>query len=371
MSPVEIRPAEQIPDVEHVTVLRDQAAFCAWPYNCGFWRFPGDELLLAFDRAPCDYSSAAQAGHGRVSHDAERVLARSFDGGHTWNPEHMVTLWRRAEIYDLLINRRQELPPHPPMDFTDPQFCMMSGFGCARRGHPGLTCLQKSLDRGRTWTPPQMLPTHRFCALYAKDFHLALPDGRILLFASASYGEKWGYDAFPIVYASTDQGLSWHLESFIHQGNPHYTMAYPCAVITPGGTILVAIRCQVGSALSCWTEIHASEDGGLTWSFRSRANGHGAPGQILCLADGRILCVYSYRCAPFGVRLRVSADEGQSWGREWVLRDDGGSWDLGYPRVVALDDGRVVTAYYFNDRDDPIQAEGGVRYIAASIFAVP
>ena len=51
------------------------------------------------------------------------------------------------------------------------------------------------------------------------------------------------------------------------------------------------------------------------------------------MRDGRIACVYGYRLPPFGLRARLSEDGGRTWGREIVLRDDGGSWDLGYPRV--------------------------------------
>jgi len=47
-----------------------------------------------------------------------------------------------------------------------------------------------------------------------------------------------------------------------------------------------------------------------------------------------------------------------------VLRDDGGSPDLGYPRSVVRSDGAVVTIYYWNDRPDG----DGERYIAATIW---
>jgi len=32
--------------------------------------------------------------------------------------------------------------------------------------------------------------------------------------------------------------------------------------------------------------------------------------------------------------------------------------------------GALVTTYYFNTKDDPIQYEGGVRHIAASIWQI-
>ena len=41
-----------------------------------------------------------------------------------------------------------------------------------------------------------------------------------------------------------------------------------------------------------------------------------------------------------------------------------------WPEVFASDDGKVGVLYYFNSRDDPVQANGGVRRIARSIFPV-
>ena len=86
------------------------------------------------------------------------------------------------------------------------------------------------------------------------------------------------------------------------------------------------------------------------------------------MADGRIACVYGYRLPPFGLRARLSEDGGKTWGRELILRDDGGSWDLGYPRVTECAPGKLLTVYYMNRKDDPIQQNGGVRHIAQTIF---
>jgi hypothetical protein len=51
-----------------------------------------------------------------------------------------------------------------------------------------------------------------------------------------------------------------------------------------------------------------------------------------------------------------------------VLRDDGGSWDLGYPRVIEHAAGRLLCVYYMNLKNDPIQLNGGVRHIAQTVF---
>jgi hypothetical protein len=80
------------------------------------------------------------------------------------------------------------------------------------------------------------------------------------------------------------------------------------------------------------------------------------------LKDGRLALTYGYRSAPYGIRARLSADAGRSWGGEIMLRQDGGAWDLGYTRTVQRPDGMLVTVYYFNDKPDQ------ERYIAATIW---
>jgi hypothetical protein len=83
---------------------------------------------------------------------------------------------------------------------------------------------------------------------------------------------------------------------------------------------------------------------------------------MIRLKDGRIALTYGYRLEPYGIRAQISADSGRTWTQPIILRDDGVEWDLGYPRTVQRTDGKIVTAYYFNDKT---QKE---RYIAATIW---
>ena len=57
------------------------------------------------------------------------------------------------------------------------------------------------------------------------------------------------------------------------------------------------------------------------------------------LKDGRLALTYGFRHAPYGIRARLSEDKGKTWSPEIILRDDGGNWDLGYPRTIQRDDG--------------------------------
>nr|WP_241768369.1 sialidase family protein [Haloferax sp. ATB1] len=167
------------------------------------------------------------------------------------------------------------------------------------------------------------------------------------------------------MYASFDGGQNW---SFLSQidGSEKYRMLCPSPVLLDDGTLVAAVRCKI--SVDCeWTEIYRSTDDGRNWSFVSRVNDLGAPSKLLAY-DGSLVCIYGYRHPPYGIRARVSHDDGATWSREWILRDDGANYDLGYPRAAVLDDGTILATYYFNKRDDDVAVDGGPRHIAATRF---
>jgi hypothetical protein len=90
--------------------------------------------------------------------------------------------------------------------------------------------------------------------------------------------------------------------------------------------------------------------------------GEGNPASLIRLRDGRVCLTYGHRAEPFGIRARLSQDDGRTWGPEIALRSDGGGRDIGYPRSVHRPDGKVVTVYYFHD------TPAGDRYVAATIW---
>jgi hypothetical protein len=95
----------------------------------------------------------------------------------------------------------------------------------------------------------------------------------------------------------------------------------------------------------------------------------GFPAHLLELRDGRILCTYGYRRKPFGVRASISKDGGRTWDTqtEIILRDDGGTHDLGYPSSVELPDGRVLTTYWFNQQKEG-DPKSETRFIAGTFY---
>ena len=104
-----------------------------------------------------------------------------------------------------------------------------------------------------------------------------------------------------------------------------------------------------------------SDDSGRTWSYPFRTGIWGVPANLLKLRDGRVLCTYGYRREPMGVRAVASNDGGETWDLDhvYILRDDGGTRDLGYPASTQLADVSILTVYYMSGPD-------GVTYSAAT-----
>ena len=73
---------------------------------------------------------------------------------------------------------------------------------------------------------------------------------------------------------------------------------------------------------------------------------HGSPPHLLRHSAGALVLTYGYRQAPYGQRVALSRDDGATWERDWIIRDDGPDGDLGYPSTVELADGSLFTVCY-------------------------
>jgi Neuraminidase (sialidase) len=171
-----------------------------------------------------------------------------------------------------------------------------------------------------------------------------------------------GREGRVISVRTRDGGKTWKMLGFIgpEPGEKDFAIM-PSSLRLSSNTILTAIR-HTG-----WIELYRSDDDALNWRPLGRPVANtgvhsGNPPYLFRLKDGRLAITYGFRSEPYGIRTVISSDEGKTWGEPIVLRQDGGTWDLGYTRSAVRPDGKAVTVYYYNDRKD---AE---RFIGATIW---
>jgi hypothetical protein len=372
------RPAQ---DLDHAIVYRREDEFCAWTYTRGFWETANGDLIQNFDALTVAYEDPNFINHNNIFANATAtkiVTIRSTDRGRTWNGE-------TPDINVQTVGGASATPfaEMGPINYLDKDvlvWSFSSGFGTPAGRAP----IRVSKDAGRTWSGSAELPLDGLNSLTALNSYLVRPDGRCLLFMFevAPDGNRR-----PLVYGSLDGGTEFHFMSYITPEHDPLAAAdsnreasslafsghrwfYPRATLLANGRILCTLRCQRDPTGDMWTEVYKSDDGGRTWGYLSRVNDFGAPGSLVRMSDGRLVMVYGYRLPNYGIRAAVSEDEGQTWGSELIVRDDGGSWDLGYPNAWEVEPGKVGCIYYFNSKDDPLQVNGGKRHIARSIFTV-
>ncbi len=363
--------------MKNITIYREAGRYGGWPANYGIWSWD-DEIVVGF---VAGYHKMVLNAHARdKSKPFTTMQARSLDGGETWivQPMPVASPGNRAlsadehadpefKLRTALENGDSHSPRPCPggIDFMHPDFAML----CARTGLGAGTAswFYTSMDRCQTWDGPYALPMFGQAGIEARtDVHI-LDEKTCMLFLSASRAS--GREGKGVFCArTTNGGQSFQFVSWVAQAAEGFVIM-PSSVHRVGGKWLTAVRCQGNSAEGGqrnWIDLYVSEDNALTWRLLAQPeedSGHGGnPPSLVTLQDGRLCLTYGYRNPPYGIRARTSDDEGQTWSTPVILRDDGGSHDLGYPRSVQRSDGKVVTVYYFNDES------GGAAYIAATIW---
>lgn len=324
-------------------VFCEAARYGGWPANHGLWQW-GDELVVGFQ--VCWYKTATNDHAIDRSKPSEHWQARSLDGGRTWKTENRLP-------FTVEKLEPKAAPLTEPLDFTAPDFALMFRFGSM---HVGPSWFYVSTDRCRTWRGPFAFAVEGIDRISARTDLVVLGPRDALMFGSAAKAD--GKEGRVFCARTTDGGLRWKLASLIGGEPKEGFTIMPSTVRLPCGALLTAVR---NGKFRNDIALFRSDDLGQTWKDLGAATGDigGNPPAMILLNDGRVCLTYGYRRKPCGVRAKISGDEGKTWGPEIVLRDDGLTGDLGYPRSVARPDGRVLTAYYFNgprDEDRTIQA---------------
>ncbi len=283
-------------------VSRDGGETWSWPRtivdsltddrDSGILETKNGVLLASF------FTSVAYQKH---MNEPERLLKKVFGDGWTAENER----WKSAELASTQVERKADV-----------------GYW-----------LTRSTDGGLTWSARYKAPG------YCPHGPVNMTDGRV--FYAAADGKK------ARAWISSDDGLTWkHMADLpTRAGELH-------SIEASDGTLIVHVRdkVQTPKGVVQRTLQTESKDGGKTWS-PARFVTDGYPSHLARLKDDTLLLTYGSRVEPFGIRAKISRDNGQSWSEEFFLTQDAPTWDHGYPATAQLPDGSLVTIWYEAPKD--------------------
>ena len=220
------------------------------------------------------------------------------------------------------------------------------------RGYHGFY-VHRSGDGGHCFDETVRIDPGPYRDGYSRTGVIELSDGRL---AYAVTEHHHPYSQHTYLVSSSDGGQTWVPPILITQ-HPDGIFGEPdLAEVAPGELYCVLRESgRSGHLFGC-----RSEDGGQTWSAPQQTEIFGHPGHLLVLEDGRLLCTYGRRQAPFGIRACLSEDGGRTWAldREIVVRDDLPNGDLGYPTTIEYEPGRLFVCYYGQEPDEVTCVQG-------------
>ena len=215
-----------------------------------------------------------------------------------------------------------------------------------------------SRDRGVSWSPLRRAPVNG-------------PHGPIvgkeqeLLYLGT---EGLDSEANISCYASSDQGDSWQLRGVVSGAGAltDIWLCEPHLVQLGDGRLLGQMRVNSPDIEKRQLMQSVSDDGGRTWSPVAETWIWGLPPHLLLHSSGVLLSSYGHRRDPFGQRVALSYDAGNSWTKILLLdtiryqerreaEDVGEIYyqtpDLGYPATVELADGSLYSVWYQSRAD--------------------
>lgn len=342
--------------IENGVLYKETGRYGGWPANHGIWSW-GNEILVGFELG---YFKFSDRGHSiDYSKPAEHVLARSMDGGKTWKLERPKGLQPPPSVKIAGVpaggDGKEAMDCPGGLDFSKPGFIFTARMADI---HIGPSRYYYSNDKGRQWQGPCKLPDFGQPGIAARTDYIVNGKHDMTVFLTAAKSNS--KEGRVIAARTTDGAKTWKMLSFVGpepEGNDFAIM--PSSVKLDNGRMLTSIRHRR------FIDLYGSNDNGSTWHHVSTPvpdSGRGNPSSMIKLKDGRLALVYGYRAEPYGIRARLSSDEGKTWSDDIVLRADAGNWDLGYPRSVQRPDGKVVSVYYYNDSPET------ERYIGVTIW---
>ena len=337
---------------EHCIVYYEADRFAAWPANNGIWNW-GDEILVCFAHA---YNKENKYHHAiDRTKPGNPAFARSLDGGQTWQLE---------KVPENLLNGSKGKKFEGKINFV--------ADGFALRNKEQTFCY--SYDKGKTWEGPFKFPDFGG-QLTSRTDYIVENANEALIFTSIKDDKvRASLQDRAITIKTGDGGKNFEFVGYMTELDTVRSVM-PATVRIDENHLVSAMRRRLDppsddkyGLQQNWIDVYDSKDNGKTWCFLAKiANTdtgirNGNPPSMVKLKSGKLVVAYGYRGIPYSIRGRISSDNGRTWSKEIILRDDARIWDIGYCRTVVRNDDKIVTVYYYSTE------EKTERHIEATIW---
>lgn len=382
--------SNRLNEIRNIVIYNDPSFYCIEP---SILQRPDGELFVVFRRAPDRTVFGEKYRGGHIDGKSQLVMVRSKDNGKTWTNEPELIYAHpfggtqggsmiQCKDGSIVVNsyawlplRVKNLSSSPPkMTTRHNEYNFLGGY------------VLRSEDGGQSWEGP-FNPTPMINQKAIDVFGNVIPmfnrgamcegkNGQIY-WAARSCSDAMSTRHYELhLLKSTDGGKTWERHSRIAK-ETHVSFTETSLIETPKGDIVGFVRARKlknkrsegskgtlqGIPLSDHiSAIIRSKDGGRSFTWKN-AGFFGYPHHLLQLPDGRVWLTYGYRKPPYGIRARMLNPEctNAAEAEEIILRDDGGSSDIGYPWSVLLSDGKILTVYWIN-------IANSTRFIAGTII---
>jgi hypothetical protein len=338
-------------NIKYITVASKKGRFMGWPANNGLWKWDnGREILVGFTNGNFKERDGHNIGEEELSN-----LARSTDGGKTWKTEDPKNF----------VGDDVEVKPSPGnIRFGHPDFALR----VAAIGYHGTEDNKGrffiSYNRGKNWEGP-----YRFnhlnddknlegMEITSRTNYRVTGKNSIQVFMSARRKDIEFASRLdkPFIAESTDGGKSFQFAGWAVPWTDQHRAVMPSVIRTGKGDLVMALRRRNprNDEQYCWIDAFVSKDDGHSWSFLSKIGDtglrNGNPPALAVLKDGRMACCFANRTTS-KIYLRISDNDGASWDREIVVRDNPFSYDMGYPQLLQNNEGDLVALYYITTEE--------------------
>lgn len=350
-------------NIQHGIVYYEDSIFSGWPANHGIWTW-GDEILVGFVRA----RHMEKSGHTYDQKTSRDCYARSFNSGNCWKIEGAFDNGQKGWRYNNQLSDSLSVSPYAlteSIDFLHPDFAITFQ---RETNNIGPSHFYYTYNRGMNWIGPFMISNMGTNGIATRTDYI-IDDHRTLtaFFTVAKTNNREGR---VLCVRTSDGGITWEKVAWV--GNePEGFDIMPSSVRLSSQRLLTVIRSRNENGQD-FISAYKSDDNGQSWirikdPVADTGRG-GSPPALLKLTDGRLALAYIYR-SKFGsrVNVRFSIDEGTNWSDEIILRCcDGANTDVGYPKMIQRQDGKLLIVYYWNNSGLPNALP--YRYIAYTMF---